>query len=68
MSKKVKNLLTLGVIADNLSDSEKAHAARLEAQRFYKHVTGKELPLECFAVEKDENDDFVVTIKEGNHE
>ena len=45
MPKKVKNLLTLGVIADNLSDSEKAHAARLEAQRFYKHVTGKDLPL-----------------------
>ena len=61
------NNITLGVIADGLSEAEKIHAARLEAQRFYKHSTGRELPLEAFKVEKDKEGDYVVTInEEGN--
>lgn len=64
-NKPIENLLTLNVVDDKLCEAEKEHAARLEAQRFYRHATGHNLPLKCFAVEKDKSGDYVVTIKEG---
>lgn len=59
------NTLTLGVIASDLSEAEKQHAARLEAQRFYKYSTGQDLPLEYFEAVKDEAGDYIITIKGG---
>lgn len=59
------NTITLGVIADGLSEAEKIHAARLEAQRFYKYSTGQDLPLEYFEAVKDEAGDYIITINKG---
>lgn len=62
--KNIKNLLTLNVVDDKLCESEKEHAARREAQRFYRLATGHNLPLECFDCEKDESGDYIVTLNE----
>lgn len=59
------NTITLGVIADDLSEAEKTHAARIEAQRFYKYATGQDLPLEYFEAVKDEAGDYIITINKG---
>lgn len=64
-NKRIENLLTLNVVDDKLNEAEKEHAARLEAQRFYRQATGRNLPLDRFAVEKDDQDDYIVTIKEA---
>lgn len=60
----IQGYAQFGVLSDKLSESEKVFYARLRARQKYKGITGRELPLEAFKVEKNKEGDYVVTINE----
>lgn len=59
-----QSTLNLGFVDSRLAEGEKMLRAQLEARKSFKDITGQELPLECFKVQKDAEGDYFVTITE----
>lgn len=60
--------LEIGVVSPRLCQDERILRARLFAKKTFKEATGRDIPLECFKVTRDESGDFIVTIDETNKE